>query len=141
MFTFLHQEHLSWLGQPGKGPPPFDRRGCTGVGSGGTVKFYLVCCILNSGFGIWFTIAEPPGRPGRGHFGGPPVRIFGVFSVRHYSFPSRKFISISFVCMFLLAVTSPGSLYYYFCNVAMLQPVIYELRTLVRTKVVLRRAL
>ena len=43
--------------------------------------------------------------------------------------------------MFLLAVTSPDSLYYYFCNVALLQPVIYEPRTLVSTKVVLRRAL
>ena len=133
MFTFLHQEHLSWLGQPRKGPPPFDRRrrGCTVVGSGGIVKFYLVCCIRNSGFGIWFTIPEPPCRPGCRHFGGPPVRICGVFGVRRYSYPLRKSITISFACMFLKAVTSPGSVYYYFCNVTLLQPGIHELRTLI----------
>ena len=64
------------------------------------------------------------------------MRICGVFGVRRYSFPLRKFINISFACMFLSAVTSPSSLYYYFCNVALLQPVIHELRTLVSTKVV-----
>ena len=92
-------------------------RGCTGVGSGDIVKFYWFCCIWNSGFGIWFTIHEPPCRPNCEHFDGPPVRICGVFGVRRHSFPLRKFICVSFACMFLLPVTSPGSLYYCFCNV------------------------
>ena len=117
--------------------------GRTGVGNGGIVKipFDLVC------LKFWFRNLFYHSRAsfvarGEGTFRRAPGTYLRRVQCAPLP-PSITYIYYTFplACMFLLAVTSPGSLLYYFNNVALLQPGIHELRALINTKVVLRRTL